>query len=140
MKLCIQYSEKIWSIRKFFSPPDFYPSRLGVAVETHVVTCASIVQSSAVYALLGKTMSICEYFKPTVSLPYPNGPLKEKIWSSTIRDVNKKVCPEVERGLKKPGCRGFREPYVKLTPEQTAVIGRRAAEHDVTAAIRYFSK
>ena len=113
-----------------------------MAVATHVVTCASIVQSFAVYALLEKTMSICDYFKPTVSLPNPNGPLKERIRFNTtcICDVNEKVCPEIEHRLKKPGCHGSREPYVKLTPEQMAVIGRRAAEHGVTAAIWYFSK
>ena len=36
-------------------------------------------------------------------------------------------------------CRGSREPYVKLTLEQKAVIRRRVSEHGVRAAIRYFS-
>ena len=75
------------------------------------------VQLLAGYALLQKTVSIRDYFKPTVSLPNPNVHVKEKTTSSTFCDVNEKVRSEIERGRKKPGCRGSRESYVKLTPQ-----------------------
>ena len=81
-------------------------------------------------------MSIREYFKPAIDLPNPEGPLKEEIRPSTIRDVNKELSPVIQRELQPTGGRS-REPYVKLTPEQNAFIGRRAAEHGVTATIRY---
>ena len=84
-------------------------------------------------------MSIRDYFKPAIDLPNPEGPLKEEIRPSTIRDVNKKLSPVIQRELQPTGGRS-REPYVKLTPEQKALIGRRAAEHGVTATIRYYSK
>ena len=78
-------------------------------------------------------MSICDYFKPTVGLPNPEGPLKQEIRSSTIRDVNKKVSPIIERGLETRG--RSRGAYIKLTPDQKATVGRRAAEHGVTATM-----
>ena len=84
-------------------------------------------------------MSIRDYFKPVIDLPNPEGLLKEEIRPSTIRDVNKKLSPVIQRELQPTGGRS-REPYVKLTPEQKALIGRRAAEHGVTATIRYYSK
>ena len=86
-------------------------------------------------------MSIWDYFKPTIKLPNPEGPLKVEIRPSTIRAVNEKIFPTMESGLKNPAVfRRSREPYTKLTPEQKAVIGRRAAEHGITATIRHFSK
>ena len=33
-----------------------------------------------------------------------------------------------------------RSPYVKLTPKQKALVGKRAAEHGVTSALRYFAR
>ena len=81
-----------------------------------------------------RSMSLYKYFQPTVKLPDPEGHLKKDICSSTIQIVNDKVRTELE---KKP--RGSRNPYLKLTPAQKATVGKRATEHGVTAAIRYFS-
>ena len=81
-----------------------------------------------------RSMSLYKYFQPTVMLPDPEGPLKKDICSLTIQIVNDKVRTELE---KKP--QGSRNPYLKLTPAQKAIVGKRAAEHGVTAAIRYFS-
>ena len=85
-------------------------------------------------------MSLHNYFKPVIDLPNP-GPLKEEIRPSTmaIRDVNKNFFPVIKHELQPTGGRS-REPYIKLTPEQKALIGHRAAEHGVTATIRYYSK
>ena len=78
---------------------------------------------------------ILEYFKSATDLPDPEGPLKKHLSPQTIRKVNEKVKPEIEK-LK----RGKRGPYVKLTPAQKATIGKRAAENGVTATLRHFSK
>ncbi len=86
-------------------------------------------------------MSILAYFKPTVIMPNPDGPLKYEIRPSTIREVNKKVSSIiVQSSSTAAGGTRPREPYIKLTPVQKAMIGRRAAEHGVTATIRYISK
>ena len=42
-------------------------------------------------------MSILHYFKPTISLPNPNGLLKEEVKPTTIQKVNEKVLPLIER-------------------------------------------
>ena len=97
--------------------------------------------------------SIWDYFKPSCSnttLPDPDGPLKEEIRPSTICDVNKIVSPLIGSAAVQTSSNASpsdpkrrpstRESYIKLTPEQKAIIGRRAAGHGVTAAIRYFSK
>ena len=39
--------------------------------------------------------------------------------------------------LEKPSARG---PYHTLTPAQRLTVGKRAAEHGITAAIHYFAK
>ena len=54
--------------------------------------------------------------------------------SETIRLVNQKVKPEIDKSQ-----HGECEPYVELTPSQKAVVGKRAAQHGVTATIRHFS-
>ena len=74
-------------------------------------------------------------FQAICQSPKSRRALKQEIRSSTIRDVNKKVSPIIERGLEPRG--RSKEAYIKLTPEQKASIGRRAAEHGVIATICY---
>ena len=79
-------------------------------------------------------MSLLKYFKRSSDLPDPNGPLSKELDPFTIRLVNERVKPEIEKSLS-----GKRGPYVILTPLQRALIGKRAAENGVTATIRHFS-
>ena len=94
-------------------------------------------------------MSIRKYFKlvtekDTVdtktakflaSLPDPNGDLSKLIPSSAIRAANESV-----RELLKEKRGARKAPYSILTPAQRYAIGKRAAEHRVTAIIRYYAK
>ena len=79
-------------------------------------------------------MSILNYIKRSSDLPDPEGPLSKDLKSETIRLVNQKVKPEIDKAQ-----RGERGPYDKLTSSQKTVIGKRATQHRVTATIRHFS-
>ena len=80
-----------------------------------------------------------KYFKPkpssssSPSLPEPNGSLSKKVPSKAIEMANS----EVTKLKEQPRGRGS---YLILTPAQRFEIGKRAAEHGVTASIRYFAK
>ena len=80
-------------------------------------------------------MSIRDFFKPKVDLPNPDGPLKQELKPSTIRDVNKKVSSIIEREGP-TGRSGSREPYIKLTPEQKAMIGRTCLNSRSTRSVK----
>ena len=81
---------------------------------------------------------LLKFFKPCrknscdLPLPDPNGVLKEKVDSSAIEEANK----EVSNVITDSG--GKRNPYLKLTPEQKATIGKYAAENGIVSAIRHF--
>jgi len=81
--------------------------------------------------------TLLKYFKPVSSkatrnerLPDPDSSLKRVVPSSSIARANELVTEVLEQSE--------RGPYVKLTGAQRYQIGKRAAEHGVTAAIRYF--
>ena len=94
-------------------------------------------------------ISIQKYFKPVTekdkvdtktvklpaSLPDPNGDLSKLVPSSAIRAANESIREILKE---KKGAR--KAPYLILTPAQRYSIGKRAAEHGVTATIRYYSK
>ena len=85
-------------------------------------------------------MSILKYFHLSVEetdkkLPDPHGSLCKEVPSSSIEKANASVAPIIER--QESGKRG---PYLILTPAQRYGIGRRAAEHGVTATLRYYSR
>ena len=82
------------------------------------------------------SVGILRYFKKSAAsdLPDPHGPLSKELQPQTIRAVNEKIKPDLEKTS-----RGERGPYLKLTPSQRALIGKRAAENGVTATIRRFS-
>ena len=72
-------------------------------------------------------------------LPRPDGPLSKVVPASTISAANKKEKSVLAVPAAKPGtC--THGPYDHFTPEEKAWIGKTAAEHGVTATIRYFSK
>ena len=88
-------------------------------------------------------MAMLNYFQPAASvLPKPDGPLSRVIPAYSIAAANK----EVKRVLDLPTAAeekqttSKRGTYNHFTPEEKARIGKRAAEHSVTATIRYFSK
>ena len=82
---------------------------------------------------------ILKYCKPVKSsssssdLPEPSGSLSKKVLSKAIELAN----AEIEKLKEEPRGRG---PYSFLTPSQRFEVGKRAAEHGVTALIRYFAK
>ena len=88
-------------------------------------------------------MSILKYCKPTSSLPNPNGPLSDKISSKAIELANAEVEKvshlSKEQVCKKP-CGPRSTSYLILSPAQQFELGKRAAEHGVTSAIKYFLK
>ena len=62
-------------------------------------------------------MSTWKYFKRSSDVPDPEGPLSKELDSYTIRLVDEKVNPEIEKSQ-----RGERGPYVKLMPSQKAAM------------------
>ena len=89
-------------------------------------------------------MALLNYFQPATSmLPKPDDPLSRVIPASSIAAANKvkKVLdlPTGSRAEEKKTT-SKRGMYDHFTPEEKARIGKRAAEHSVTATIRYFSK
>ena len=87
------------------------------------------------------TMSLLKYFQTKSSLPKPDGPLSKAVPSSSIVAANKEVKEVLEKPEEKdtltPSKRGT---YESFTPEEKARIGKRAAEHGVTATVRHFSR
>ena len=83
--------------------------------------------------------TLYKYFKPcrkvtcNMPLPNPEGPLSKEIDTETIKELNKEV-----EALVNSGRMGKRSPYLKVTAEQRATIGKYASEHDIINAIRHF--
>ena len=84
-------------------------------------------------------MALLKYFKRETSenngLPDPSGPLTKSVPSTSIAAANLNVRSIIESQNKQK-----RGNYGKFTPEQKAMIGKRAAEHGVVAAVRYYIK
>ena len=93
-------------------------------------------------------MSILQYFKHVAvkpesasderagELPEPNGSLSKSLPATAIELVN----VEVLRLKDKSPHDSRTGPYLMLTPAQRYEVGKRAAEHGVTASILYFAK
>ena len=75
---------------------------------------------------------LCRKDSCQISLPNPTGPLSEKVDSAAIEEANKEVIAVIA------STGGKRQPYLKLTDEQRATIGRCAAEHGTVNAICHF--
>ena len=92
-------------------------------------------------------MSILKFGRPLKGkgpdLPEPTGPLSEKVPSTAIATANAKMEKaleedKVDRSKSQRGPRG--KPYLFLTRTQKFEIGKRAAEHGVTATMRYYNE
>ena len=69
-----------------------------------------------------------------IKLPDPDGNLSKVIPSKAIRAANETIQQILEpKEVKKVH-------YVFLTPAQRFAVGKRAAEHGVTATLRYYAK
>ena len=79
-------------------------------------------------------MALFRYFKREKNnLPDPHGPLAQSVPSTSIEAANSEVRSVIESQNNKK-----RGQYAKYTPEQKSMIGKRAAEHGVVAAVRYY--
>ena len=80
-------------------------------------------------------MALHNYFKTIEegNLPDPRGSLSKVVPSSAISAANSEV---KARGLGT----SKRGSYAKLTQQQKAEIGKRAAEHGIASTIRYYAK
>ena len=81
-------------------------------------------------------MALLKYFKVEKRgppLPNPSGSLNQQLSSSAIEEANKEVTAILCDPAK-------RHPYLKISPEQKAIIARYAANHGIIKAIRQFSK
>ena len=87
-------------------------------------------------------MSILKYLKrvPMLiqdeGLPEPSSSLNDVVPPKAIEMVN----AEVVKVKNKAPCGGKSVPYLILTPAQRYEVGKRAAEHGVTAALHCFAK
>ena len=81
-------------------------------------------------------MALLKYFKVekrSPPLPNPSGSLNQQLSSSAIEEANKEVTAILCDPAK-------RHPYLKISPEQKAIIARYAANHGIIKAVRRFSK
>jgi len=76
----------------------------------------------------------CRKNKSEILLPDPTGPLSIKVDSAAIEEAN----PEVTATSASASAGSKCAPYLKLTPEQKAIIGKYAAGHGIVNAIRQF--
>ena len=88
-------------------------------------------------------MSILKYFKridneSSNTLTDPEGPLTTTVPSVVIATANEKVREVLDKSS--DGKRLQRGPYQTLTSAQKLLVGQRAAEYGMTAAIRFFAK
>ena len=78
--------------------------------------------------------------KKDVCLPNPYGPLNSKVPPGAIEIANKKVAEIVAPPTADlEPTSSARKYYIKLMPAQIFTVGKRAAEHGTTAAMRYYS-
>ena len=92
--------------------------------------------------------SILKYFRRDLTLPNPSGPLSKVVPPDGIKAANEEVrktmkCAKLAVGDTRDNSNQqslSRGPYERFTPEEKALIGKRAAECGVAAATRYCSK
>ena len=83
-------------------------------------------------------MALVKYFKKSSVLPNPDGPLSERMPSSSIALANKEV--ESLLDSDKERCGSKRGQYIKYSDEERAKVAKRASEMGVTNTIRFFRK
>ena len=85
---------------------------------------------------LENNYSLLKYFnieKRGSPLPDPSGSLNQHLNSSAIAEANKEVTAVLGDPAK-------RHPYLKIFPEQKAIIARYAVNHGIVNAVKQFSK
>ena len=103
------------------------------------------------FRLLHKFATICcryssfiDLYKPAKpSMPNPKGPLSASVPSSAIAAANKevtKVLEEARLDQKDALLKSAHGEYEHYTLKQKGRVGKRVAEHGVTAVIHYLSK
>ena len=87
-------------------------------------------------------MSLYRYFPRVdeVVLPAIDGPLAKKILAGAIAGAYREIRAAQREGTKAEKQNRLQVPYVVFTPKEKAKIGKIAAQHGISAAIRYFSK
>jgi len=84
--------------------------------------------------------NLLKYYKPCrkntskILLLDPTSPLSIKVDSTAVEETN----VEVTAVLASASAGSKRAPYLKLTPEQKAIIGKYATEHGIVNAICRF--
>jgi len=69
------------------------------------------------------------------NLPDPSGPLSKIVPSTSIEEANKEFAVQNAESREKK-----HSPYMIVSLEQKAVVGKYAADHGATNAIRHFAK
>ena len=83
-------------------------------------------------------MALLKYFKKTSLLPNPNGPLSERMPSSSITSANKEVQSELNSDGETLGSK--RGHYARYSDEERTQVAKRASEMGVTNSLRFFGK
>ena len=82
-------------------------------------------------------MALLKYFKIEkrgLPLPNPSGSVNQQLSSTAIEEANKEVTAVLCADPAK------RQPHLKISPEQKAIIARYAANHGIVNAISSFRK
>lgn len=83
-------------------------------------------------------MALLKYFKKSSVLPHPNGPLSDKIPSSSIAAANNEVKDQVSSLTVNEVVK--RGTYSKYSDEERTKVGKRASEMGVTNTLRFYKK
>ena len=78
--------------------------------------------------------------KQKPDLPDPSGPLSQAVPPTAIAAANVKVAEALNDAEVKKSASRARGTYSFLTSAQKYEVGKRAAEHGITATIRYYGK
>ena len=73
-------------------------------------------------------------------LPDHSGPLGQEVGKNLTEKANKEVALVFESSSCNGSTKQCCNPYLKLTPEQKAIVAKYAVEHGVVTMIRRFSK
>ena len=83
-----------------------------------------------------RIIALLKYFKKESVLPNPEGPLSDRLPSSSIAFANKEVKPLLEAKSKSKK----RAQYDSYSAEEKAKVAKRASEMGVSRTLRFFSK
>ena len=132
------YSGKLWQWKTLANLVNCCRIRQNLTCQKFTANAHSIINNVSDYEMATGILKYCKPAKSSCSsssssLLEPNGSLSEKVPSKAIELANAKVT-----SLKEEPC--GRGPYLIFTPAQRFEVGKQAAEHGVTASMRYFAK